>query len=34
MFVNCATYLGQGWLRGPGTGGQIARGLVDELLIF
>lgn len=28
MFVNCATYLGQGWLRGPGLGGQIARGFI------
>lgn len=34
MFVNCATYRGQGWLRGPATGGQIALGLSLELLIF
>jgi hypothetical protein len=34
IVVECATYLGQGWLRGPGTGGQIASGVVFELLIF
>ena len=29
-----ATYRGQGWLRGPATGGQMALGVSVELLIF
>ena len=33
-FICCATYLGQGWLRGPATGGQMASGLSLESLIF